>query len=197
MKNNLKVLTVAVVTLVMIAFTGCGKDEEPVVPPPAPAQENVNNTTPMTKSEYEKYLSERYDYYFDNETIGAQYDMYDIYDNDFSYKGTYDEFISGYNDFYTQDKANLEAFRKDLEANVRRGDAEVDKLNDEIMTSLDKAILAAEDYGKTFTEKTKEYGTMAKEEAIKGLRDIGRIPYETRVELDKLVDEAKDRLGID
>lgn len=197
MKNKLKVLTVAAATLVMIAFTGCGKDEEPVVPPPAPAQENVNNTTPMTKSEYEAYLTSRYDYYFDNETIGAQYDMYDIYDNDFSYKGTYDEFISGYNDFYTQDKANLEAFRKDLEANVRRGDAEVDKLNDEIMTSLDKAILAAEDYGKTFTEKTKEYGTMAKEEAIKGLRDIGRIPYETRVELDKLVDEAKDRLGID
>ena len=199
MKKYLTVLTILGLSLSVLAFTGCGKDDMSDTPntPPAAEDNKANNETPMTKAEYGKYVSERYDYYFDNDTIDAQYDVYNIYDDEFNYTGTYDQFITGFNDFYSKDSANLEAFKKDVEANYRKGDPEVDKYHNELITSIDKAILASDDYGTSFAEKTKDYGTLAKDEVVKGLRDLGRVPHEARMELNKLVDEAKDRMGID
>ncbi|MEG2017302.1 MAG: hypothetical protein RR844_07250 [Clostridium sp.] len=199
MKKYLTVLTILGLSLSILAFTGCGKDDVDDTPntPPKAEDNKANNETSMTKAEYGNYISERYDYYFDNETIDKEYDVYDIYDDEFNYNGTYNEFIVGYNDFYAKDRTNLEAFKKDIEANYRKGDPEVDKYHNEIITSIDKAIIASDEYNTSFSEKTKDYGTLAKDEVVKGLRTLGRVPHEARMELDKLVDDAKDRMGID
>lgn len=194
MNKKLKMLTVAALAALSLTLVGCGDDDVPETPP---MEDGTSDTAGMTKAEYEKYISERYDYYFDNDTMGAQYDMYDIYDDDFDYVGTYDEFITGFNDFYTTDRANLESFRKDIEANYRKGDPDVDKYHNEVITSIDEAMMASDEYAKTFGEKTKDYATYAKDEVVQGLRDLGKVPHEARMQLDKLVEDAKDSLGID
>lgn len=198
MRKIFKPLILLIGALLIFALTGCSNGDKTNNETGTTSENNTaNEISPMNKVEYEKYLSERYDYYFDNDVIDSQYDIYDIYDDDFNYTGTYDEFINGYTIFYNQETANLKAFRNDLQTNVRRGDPEVDKINDEIITSVDKAIIDSEEYGKTFIEKTKDYGTLAKDQIISGLRDIGRIPYESRKALDKLIDDVDDRLGVD
>lgn len=159
-------------------------------------KDTATKDTPTTKEEYGKYISERYDYYFKNGTLGEEYNRYNIYNDEFTYNGTYDEFVTGFNDFYAKDRANLEAFKKDIEANYRKGDPEVDKYHNEVITSIDKAIAASDEYSTSFTEKTKDYGTLAKDEVVKGLRDLGRVPHEARMEFNKLVNDAKDRMGI-
>lgn len=203
MKKYLSVLTILGLSLAMVAFTGCGKDGVTDTPnTPAKVEDNTANKdtatkdTPTTKEEYGKYISERYDYYFKNDTLGEEYNRYNIYNDEFTYNGTYDEFVTGFNDFYAKDRANLEAFKKDIEANYRKGDPEVDKYHNELMTSIDKAIAASDEYGTSFTEKTKDYGTLAKDEVVKGLRDLGRVPHEARMEFNKLVNDAKNRMGI-
>ena len=153
----------------------------------------TNSTEPMTKEEYEAYLTERYNHYFGDET---RYENYNIFGENFNYGGNFNEFATGYTTFYGEETENLKAFRNDLEKNVRKGTPEVDKLNDQVITALDKAITTSEEYGGSFAERTKDYGTLAKDEVVTGLRDIGRAPYDARVELHKLVTNAKTTLGI-
>ena len=203
MKKYLSVLTILGLSLAMVAFTGCGTDGvDDSANTPSKVEDNTANKdtatkdTPTTKEEYGKYISERYDYYFKNDTLGEEYNRYNIYNDEFTYNGTYDEFVTGFNDFYAKDRANLEAFKKDIEANYRKGDPEVDKYHNELMTSIDKAIAASDEYGTSFTENTKDYGTLAKDEVVKGLRDLGRVPHEARMEFNKLVNDAKNRMGI-
>lgn len=203
MKKYLSVLTILGLSLAMVAFTGCGTDGvDDSANTPSKVEDNTANKdtatkdTPTTKEEYGKYISERYDYYFKNGTLGEEYNRYNIYNDEFTYNGTYDEFVTGFNDFYAKDRANLEAFKKDIEANYRKGDPEVDKYHNEVITSIDKAIAVSDEYSTSFTEKTKDYGTLAKDEVVKGLRDLGRVPHEARMEFNKLVNDAKDRMGI-
>lgn len=199
MRKNKKLILGLLLTLFMLTLVACGTNKTSGKENnKTPATDNAsNNTAPMTKEEYAKYLSERYDYYFDNDTVEKQYETYNIYNDTFDYSGTYNEFITGFTNFYGVQRDNLKAFKKDLETNVRKGTPEVDKLNQEIITAIDKAILADDKYHEGFGTTTKDYGTLAKDEVIKGLRDIGRAPHEARVELDELIDNAKDKLGID
>lgn len=199
MRKNNKLILGLMLTLLLLTLVACGKNNSSSTENngASVADNSPNNTAPMTKEEYANYLSERYDFYFDNDTLDKQYEIYDIYDDTFDYTGTYDEFITGFTNFYGVQRDNLKAFKKDLETNVRKGTPEVDKLNQEVITAIDKAIVADDKYHESFGTTTKDYGTLAKDEVIKGLRTIGRAPHEARVELDNLIDNAKDTLGID
>ena len=139
------------------------------------------------------YLTERYNYYFNNSDLDTNYDVF--LDN-FTYDGSYDEFITVYNDDYGQLKRNLEAFKSDLENNVIKGNDEVDKYNQEMITATDKAIIAVDDYIGSFGEKAKDYATLSKDEVVKGLRSLTLDAHNARLDLKNLYDDAKDKLGI-
>ena len=51
-------------------------------------------------------------------------------------------------------------------------------------------------YNSTFSEKAKDYAKLSKDEIIKGLRALARAPHDARMELHKLVTDAKNTLGI-
>ncbi|WP_302669755.1 hypothetical protein [uncultured Clostridium sp.] len=155
--------------------------------------ENNTSTTATTKEDYEKYLTERYDYYFDNSKLDNDYD---IYSDDFTFNGTNEEFLVAYNNSYNDLKTNLEAFKNDLNNYVKKGTSEVDKLNADVITNIDKAIASVDDYTGSFAEKTKDYATLAKDEMVKGLKDIGKASHDAMEDLDNLVDNAKAKLGI-
>lgn len=197
MKNYLKILTLIVLTVGTLAMVGCGSDEKDVKETPKAEQEKIADSTgTMTKEEYAAFLQEKYNYYLNNPENEAQYDVYNIYDEQFSYMGTYDEFITGYNQFAGEERAKLEAFKKELETNVPKGNPEVDAINADVITALDEALLASDDYGKDFETKAKDYGTYTKDQVIKGLRDLGRVPYEARKGVENLVEDVKNRLQI-
>ena len=121
---------------------------------------------------------------------------YDIYVDDFTYDNSYDEFITAYNGSYDELKADLEAFKKDLQDNVVKGNAEVDKFNQEVITATDKAIISVDDYNGSFSEKAKDYATLSKDEVVKGLKSIGLDVHNAKLDLDNLIDTAKSRLGV-
>ncbi|MGL5149341.1 MAG: hypothetical protein ACRC7N_02060 [Clostridium sp.] len=194
MNKRIKILVLSIMTVATIGLVGCS---DKVVNDSGKNNTQQNQTQNMSKDEYEKYVIGRYDYYFDSNKVDKGYDIYDVYDDDFTYNGTYNEFVVGYNDFYTKDRANLESFKKDIQDNYKKGNAEVDKVYNDVMTSIDKSIASMDEYGASFAEKTKDYGTLAKDEVIKGLKDIGRVPHEARLELDRMIESAKDRLNID
>ena len=183
MKSKFKLLALTLVSLLMLTMAGCGcnsaKDDTAQKPP--------------TNEEYYNYLNERYNHYFKDSKLNNDYD---IFAEDFTYDGTYEEFIGAYNNSYNDLKTNLEAFKNDLENNVVKGNAEVDKKNQEVITSIDKNITEVDKYTSGFATETKDYATLGKDEVIKGLRAIGRAPHEAKLELDKLVDDAKNSLGI-
>ena len=52
------------------------------------------------------------------------------------------------------------------------------------------------DPSSTFSEKAKDYAKLSKDEIIKGLRALARAPHDARMELHKLVTDAKNTLGI-
>ena len=168
MKKRFKLLSLLLLSLLLFGLIGCRNN-------------NTNNSTTNdstkknspTNQEYYDYLTERYNHYFNNNTL------------DTTYNGSYDQL-----------KTNLEAFKKDLENNVVKGNAEVDKYNQEVITSIDKAIIAVDDYTGTFAEKTKDYATLSKDEVIKGLRSLTLGAHDARVDLKNLVDDAKNKLGI-
>ena len=192
MKKKFKALSLVLLSLLIFGLVGCGSNNN--------TTNNANNTTnntdkknPPTNQEYYDYLTERYNHYFNDNTLDT---TYDIYVDDFTYDNTYDEFITAYNVSYDQLKNNLEAFKNDLKNNVVKGNDEVDKYNEEVITAADKAIIAVDDYTGTFVEKTKDYATLSKDEVVKGLRSLTLDAHNARLDLKNMIDNAKDKLGI-
>ena len=83
-----------------------------------------------------------------------------------------------------------------METNIKKGTSEVDKLNQEVITSIDKVVLSIDDFNQSYSTKVKDYGTLAKDEMVKGMQAVGRVPHDARMELDRLVKDAKNTLGI-
>lgn len=194
--KNIKLILALLLSLLLTTFISCSNTDSNSNDSANNSQNTTENntaTTPTTKEDYEKYLTERYDYYFDNPNIN---DDYDIYEDDFTFNGTNEEFLVAYNNSYNDLKTNLESFKNDLNNYVKKGTPEVDKLNAEVITDIDKAITSVDDYTAGFAEKTKDYATLAKDEMIKGLRDIGKASHDAMTDLKNLVDNAKDNLGI-
>ena len=178
MKKKFKALSLVLLSLLIFGLVGCGSNNN--------TTNNANNTTnntdkknPPTNQEYYDYLTERYNHYFNDNTLDT---TYDIYVDDFTYDNTYDEFITAYNDSYDQLKNNLEAFKNDLKNNVVKGNDEVDKYNEEVITAADIAIIAVDDYTGTFVEKTKDYATLSKDEVVKGLRSLTLDAHNARLD---------------
>ena len=124
----------------------------------------VNNT-----KEFSVISNNNYKFQLDSKAIENNYALdttYDIYVDDFTFDDTYDEFITVYNGNYEDLKRDLVSFKNDLETNVAKGNAEVDKVNAEVITSIDKAIISVDDYNSTFSEKTKDYAKLSKDEIM-------------------------------
>lgn len=155
--------------------------------------ENNTSTTATTKEDYEKYLTERYTHYFGDPSKAPEYD---IYAEDFTFNGTNEEFLTVYNNSYTDLKMNLEAFKTDLQNYVKKGTPEVDKLNADVITQIDKAITAVDKHNAGFMETTKDYATLAKDEVVTGLRTVGNDSYNAMNDLKEMVNNAKAKLGI-
>ncbi|WP_343009552.1 hypothetical protein [Clostridium celatum] len=187
MKKNLKSLSLFLVSLIMLTLVGCSNNKT------SNNSSNSDTNTPPTNQEYYDYLTERYDHYFKDNLLNT---TYDIYVDDFTYDNSYDEFITAYNGSYDELKADLEAFKKDLQDNVVKGNAEVDKFNQEVITATDKAIISVDDYNGSFSEKAKDYATLSKDEVVKGLKSIGLDVHNAKLDLDNLIDTAKSRLGV-
>ena len=168
MKEKFKTISILLLGLLLFGLVGCGSDK------------TADKKNPPTNQEYYDYLTERYNYYFNNSDLDTNYDV----------------FITVYNDDYGQLKRNLEAFKSDLENNVIKGNDEVDKYNQEMITATDKAIIAVDDYIGSFGEKAKDYATLSKDEVVKGLRSLTLDAHNARLDLKNLYDDAKDKLGI-
>lgn len=193
MKKNFKVISLLLLlSLLLFGLISCGDNNT------NNNSDNTNNNStdtknPPTNQEYYDYLTERFNHYFENNDLDT---TYDVFVDNFTYDGTYDEFITTYNDNYTKLKTNLEAFKSDLENNVVKGNDEVDKYNQEVITATDKAIIAVDDYTGSFTEKAKDYATLSKDEVVKGLRTLTLGAHNARLDLKNMIDNAKDKLGI-
>ena len=164
MKEKFKTISILLLGLLLFGLVGCGSDK------------TADKKNPPTNQEYYDYLTERYNYYFNNSDLDTNYDVF--LDN-FTYDGSYDE-----------------AFKSDLENNVIKGNDEVDKYNQEMITATDKAIIAVDDYIGSFGEKAKDYATLSKDEVVKGLRSLTLDAHNARLDLKNLYDDAKDKLGI-
>ncbi|SCI72948.1 Uncharacterised protein [uncultured Clostridium sp.] len=190
--KNIKLVSALLLAMLLTTFISCSNNDS-TTNDSTNTTENNTSTTATTKEDYEKYLTERYDYYFDNSKLDNDYD---IYSDDFTFNGTNEEFLVAYNNSYNDLKTNLEAFKNDLNNYVKKGTSEVDKLNADVITNIDKAIASVDDYTGSFAEKTKDYATLAKDEMVKGLKDIGKASHDAMEDLDNLVDNAKAKLGI-
>ncbi|WP_297994859.1 hypothetical protein [uncultured Clostridium sp.] len=183
MKKRFKLISLLLLSLLLFGLVGCGDNKS----------NDSTTKNPPTNQEYFDYLTERYNHYFNNSDLDT---TYDIYVDDFTYDDEYYEFVTGYTDSYSQLKTNLEAFKSDLENNVVKGNAEVDKYNQDVITATDKAIIAVDDYNGSFAEKTKDYATLSKDEVVKGLRNLTLKAHDARIDLKNLVNDAKNKLGI-
>lgn len=193
MKKRFKALSLLLLSLLIFGLIGCSHNNATNDSTNNGSTNDSNVKNSPTNQEYYDYLTERYNHYFNNGTLDTKYD---IYVDNFTYDNTYDEFITEYNGSYEQLKTNLEAFKKDLENNVVKGNAEVDKYNQEVITAIDKAIIAVDDYSGSFAEKAKDYATLSKDKVIEGLRSLTLGAHNARVDLKNLVDDAKNKLGI-
>lgn len=193
MIKKFKLLSVLLLSMLMLVLVGCSSNNNSTNTPNSATDKTNSNTEATTTKDYYNYLTERYNYYFGNSKF---FNDYDIYSEDFVYNGTNEEFIVEYDKSYGELKTNLESFKKDLENYVKKGTPEVDKLNAEVITDIDKAIIEVDKYTSTFAEKTKDYGTLAKDEMIKGFRGIGKSSHDAMNNLKDLIDDAKEKLGI-
>ena len=189
MNKKFKALSLLLLSLLLFGLISCSNNNSPN----NTTDNSTNTKNPPTNQEYYDYLTERFNHYFGNNDLDT---TYDVFVDNFTYDGTYDEFITTYNNDYVQLKTKLEAFKNDLENNVVKGNDEVDKYNQEVITATDKAIIAVDDYTGSFTEKAKDYATLSKDEVVKGLRTLTLGAHNARLDLKNLIDNAKDKLGI-
>ena len=103
MKFKIKSLLIVSLSISMLLLSGCGNDTSNNVSDNSnntnttdnsaadnSTNNNSNNTAAPTNEEYYTYLTDRYNYYFDNYALDT---TYDIYVDDFTFDDTYDEFI--------------------------------------------------------------------------------------------------------
>lgn len=187
MRKKLKSILLIALSVLMLGLVGCGDDKA------ASDSDTSSKDTPTTKEEYVKYLNDRYNYYLSDSKLTTDYN---IYVDDFNYNGTNEEFITAYGDAYSTLRTQLLALKSDLESKVKKGTTEVDKLNQKVITSIDKVVISIDDFDQSYSTKVKDYGTLAKDDIVKGMQALGRVPHDARMELDKLVKDAKNTLGI-
>lgn len=187
MKKNFKSVLIALLSVLMIGLIGCGNDKTTT------ENSNSQTNTPTTKEEYAKYLDERYNYYLGDSKLTTDYN---VYADDFKYTGSNEEFVTAYGDAYGTLKTQLLSLKSDLETNVQKGTDEVDELNQNVITSIDKTVASIDDFDENYKTNVKDYGTLTNDDMIKGFQSIGRAPYDARTELDKLVKDAKNTLNI-
>lgn len=195
MNKKLKVLSLLLASLLLFGLISCSNNNstDNATKDSNTTKDSTTTKAPPTNQEYYDYLTERFNHYFGDNELDT---TYDVFVDNFTYDGTYDEFITTYNNDYSQLKTNLEAFKSDLENNVVKGNDEVDKYNQEVITSTDKAIIAVDDYTGSFTEKAKDYATLSKDEVVKGLRTLTLGAHNARLDLKNMIDNAKDKLGV-
>ncbi len=199
MINKKKILLFMIFSLFMLIFISCGNKSSDNnngnfnTNSTNKESFDTDNVTPPTNEEYYNYLGDKYSQYLGDLAL---YNDYDIFVDDFTYNGTYEEFITAYNGDYDKLKTNLEAFKHDLQNDVVKGNAQVDKVNQDVITAIDKAIISVDDYTATFAEKTKDYATLSKDEVVKGLRTLATAPHNAKIELDNLMRDAKTSLGL-
>lgn len=216
MKKNLKVILGLLLSVSLIGLIGCSSNSNDSTPNNnsfnntelnKDNEDSFNNTTPnktdkarsgsasdsMSKQQYVTYLNDRYNYYFADSPL---YNSADIYVDSFNYDGTNEDFIISYSNDYIDLKDKLVAFKNDLQNNVPKGDPDIEKENQSIITAIDKDIIAVDRFNENYASETKDFGSLAKDEFIKSMKALGRAPHDAKVELDKLVQDAKNTLGI-
>ncbi len=148
--RNIKLISALLLAMLLATFISCSSNNKSKTNPQT-TTENSSQITATTKENYEKYLSERYNHYFGDSNRNKGYD---IYSENFTFNGTNEEFLVAYNNSYTNLKTNLQSFKADLQNYVKKGTLEVDNLNAEVITDIDKAILSVDNYTSSFAEKT-------------------------------------------
>ena len=121
MKFKIKSLLIVSLSISMLLLSGCGNDTSNNVSDNSnntnttdnsaadnSTNNNSNNTAAPTNEEYYTYLTDRYNYYFDNYALDT---TYDIYVDDFTFDDTYDEFITVYNGNYEDLKRDIVSFK--------------------------------------------------------------------------------------
>lgn len=178
-----------------LCFAGCG-DEDTVQPQENSNNEMTNDTenqTISTKEQYANYLDTQSKKYLSELAIDTDYDFDKVSEDTVELN---EDYINAIKESYGDEVEKLTMLKNDLKNNVKSDDKEVNDLNNKVIESIDKNIKEIEGTRTTIGEKTKDLMGETKAYFISSMKEIQKLPKEAKSEYDKLVQDAKNTLGI-
>lgn len=201
-KRLKKIVSAAMVCSSIIAFAGCSGDDDTT----NQQQDSSNNTTSdtqntgdnqdkviSTKEEYVNYLDQQSKKYLSDLKIDTEYDFDKVTEDAINLN---EDYIIEIKDSYSDEVERLTMLKNDLKNNVKSDDKEVQDLNNKVIASIDKNIQEIEGTQTTLIEKAKDLAGKTKADFISAMKEVQKLPKDARAEYDKLINDAKNTLGI-
>ncbi|MDD6772046.1 MAG: hypothetical protein SPJ62_16250 [Inconstantimicrobium porci] len=194
MNKRIKALTLAAVAAMVVNFYGCG--EEKTVQP----QENSGTgaqsseaASISSKEDYANYLEDRANVYLTDLKIDTDYDFNKL---DEAKVEVSEDMVTGTKTSYEDLRQGLENLKTDLETNVKSDDAEVKKMNADVIASIDKNLAEINKAHESLDKDSDSLLKKSKDDFISTMKDIEKAPRAAKDELIKMINDAKNTLGI-
>lgn len=194
MNKRIKALSLAAAAAMVFNFTGCGgeKTVQPQENSGAGAQSSEAKMI-STKEDYAKYLEDRSNVYLKDLKIDSDYDFDKL---DAATVNVSEDLVNGTKTSYTDMQKGLENLKTDLETNVKSDDEEVNKMNKEVIASIDKNLAEIKKANESLDKDSEGLLKKSKEDFISSMKDIQKAPRAAKDELTKMIGDAKNTLGI-
>ncbi|MPQ43709.1 hypothetical protein [Clostridium tarantellae] len=194
MSKNTKLIALILTVILAFSIIGCKAKNNTLIPPDRATTDKefyINKTD--DKDEYFKILSEKSKYYLSDIPLDTQYDLSKI---DISKIEPGEKFLTDFKNAYIDLEIRLKGFKEELQNNVTSKNNVVIKVNNEIIASIDKNLKQINEFNIKLEEKNSLLNSKNKDNFFKILRKLERNAHKSRVELYKLLENSKVKLGI-
>lgn len=187
MGKKFKSLIFALVGIMMfgiVGMVGCTKNSTEMPTEPISPEDKA-----MTKpEEYKNMLDEKIKTYMGDIKLSTEYDFSDVTDD--SKKEVYD----AYKKYYTNLDTELTNLENELKTNVVKGDAIVDKANQQIINNIGNLKDVINKNLNELDTNMDSILNMSKEDFTNKMKELEKSSYEARVKLQNSIEEAQNSL---
>ncbi len=196
--NSKKILTLGLTVAVSLGAVACSSNKTSTpTPNPTPSTSDQQNT-PVGNDYTEKYNTGYTNYIKGLDT----YNMYSTvestkkYYQDNKYPGN-EKYVEDLKSAYKDSKDKIQSFIDDLKKDVKTDDADIKKMNEDLIAAGEKTISHIDARLKKLDELPKDIMDKSQDEFISAVDEATRVKDDTENGFNKLLNDMNKALGLD
>lgn len=201
--NNKKLLALGLTAALSLGAVACNKKETTKATTPNTAQSTPNTTPNQQNAPIGNDYTEKYHTGYNNYIKGLEnYNMYNTAETTREYYKTNkypgnEKYLEDLKAAYKDSKEKIRTFIDELKNNAKTEDADLKKMNEDLIAAGEKTIDNIDQRLKKLDELPKDIMSKSQDEFINAVDEATRIKDETENGFNKLLRDMNKALGLD